>query len=144
MDAAQKLSSGNEALNSRPKSVRIAVYLMMLNILIFQSFSGYKYLVGVISQLQLNANLLVLSVLFFLPWRIWLAGEYSRFAYTLMLSTWISTSVVPLFFGIFPADSADSLALLLVVPVEIASFFFLYAPTTTAWFLKTKNARAGE
>lgn len=147
MSTAYNLSNRSasimQAMSNRPRSARIAVYLMVFNIAIFQAFSGYKYLTGALPLTQLNANLLVHSTLLILPWRIWFAGEYSRIAYTLLVSTWISWSVMPLFFGVLPEGLAERLVMfLLAVPVELASLFFLCSPATTAWFTKVRDARA--
>lgn len=127
-----------QAMSKRPRSARIAVYLMVANIAILQAISGWHYLAGTLPLLQLNANLLVYSMLLFLPWRIWLAGGYSRIVYTLL----IASSVVPAFFGIIPDDSADRLVMfLMVIPVQLASLIFLCLPTTTAWFSMVEKAR---
>ncbi|MBY0576721.1 MAG: hypothetical protein K2P67_09030 [Gallionellaceae bacterium] len=147
MSTAFNLSNRSEtlarAMSKRPRSARIAVYLMVVNIAIFQAFSGYKYLAGALPLTQLNANLLVYSTLLILPWRTWLAGEYSRIAYTLLASTWISYSVIPLFLWGLPDGLAERLVMfLLAVPVELASLFFLCSPATTAWFAKVRDARA--
>lgn len=140
--ASKKFSQINpliaEALRARPRSARITVYLMVANIAILQAISGWHYLAGTLPLLQLNANLLVYSTLLFLPWRIWLAGGYSRVAYTLL----IASSVVPAFFGIIPDDSADRLVMfLMVIPVQLASLIFLCLPATTAWFSMVEKAR---
>ncbi|WP_435626382.1 hypothetical protein [Candidatus Ferrigenium straubiae] len=131
-----------EVLRARPKSARIAVYLMVANIFILQAISGWHYLIGTIPLLQLNANLLVYSTLLFLPWRIWLAGGHSRVAYTLLISSSISWAVVPAFFGIVPDAFADRLMLFsIVIPVQLASLISLCLPATTAWFSMVEKAR---
>lgn len=140
--ASQVLTKRNapliEALRARPKSARITVYLMVSNIIILQAISGWHYLAGTIPLLQLNANLLVYSMLLFLPWRIWLAGGYSRVAYTLL----VASSVAPVFFGNVPDGFADRLVMLsVVIPVQMASLIFLCLPATTAWFSMVEKAR---
>lgn len=125
-------------LRARPKGARVAVYLMVANICILQAFSGWKYLAGAIPLSQLYANLLVYSTLLFLPWRIWLAGGYSRVAYTLL----IASSVAPVFFGVIPEGFAERLVIFLgAIPVQLASIWFLYIPATSDWFLKAQQAR---
>jgi hypothetical protein len=128
-----------EALRARPRSARITVYLMVANIVLLQAISGWHYLAGTLPLLQLNANLLVYSTLLFLPWRIWLAGGYSRIVYILL----IASSVAPAIFGIIPDDSADRLVLFsVVIPVQLASLIFLCLPATTAWFAMVEKVRA--
>lgn len=129
------------ALGERPKSARIAVYLVVANLCILEAFSAWKYLAGTIPLLQLNANLLVYSTLLFLPWRIWLAGGYSLVAYTLL----VASSIAPLFLGVIPEGFADRLVMFLgAIPVQLASVYFLYRPATTAWFLKVHEARSAK
>lgn len=125
-------------LRARPWGARVAVYLMVANICILQAVSGWKYLAGAIPLSQLYANLLVYSTLLFLPWRIWLAGGYSRVAYTLL----IASSVAPVFFGVIPEGFAVRLVMFLgAIPVQLASIWFLYIPATSDWFLKAQQAR---
>lgn len=125
-------------LRARPWGARVAVYLMVANICILQAVSGWKYLAGAIPLSQLYANLLVYSTLLFLPWRIWLAGGYSRVAYTLL----IASSVAPVFFGVIPEGFAERLVMFLgAIPVQLASVWFLYMPATSEWFLKAQQAR---
>lgn len=127
-----------DALNARPQSARIAVCLMVANICILEAVSAWKYQAGAIPLSQLYANLLVYSTLLFLPWRIWLAGEYSRIAYTLL----VSSSVAPLFFGLIPEGFEVRLVMFLgAIPVQLASVYFLYTPATSEWFMKAKQAR---
>lgn len=126
-------------LSGRPQGVRMAVYLMVANIIILQAFSGWKYLAGTLPLLQLNANLLVYSMLLFLPWRIWFAGNHSRIAYTLL----VSSSVAPVFFGRIPDDTADRLVMFLcAIPVQLASVYFLFTLATTTWFRDAQAARS--
>jgi hypothetical protein len=125
-------------LSARPKSARVAVCLMVSNILILQALSGWKYLSGSIPLLQLNANLLVYSTLLFLPWRIWLAGGHSRVVYTLL----VASSVAPVFFGGIPEGFADRLVMFMgAIPVQLSSLYFLYTPATSGWILKAQEAR---
>jgi hypothetical protein len=125
-------------LSERPERACIAVYLIVANIFILEALSGWKYLAGTIPLLQLNANLLVYSTLLFLPWRIWLAGGYSRVAYTLL----VASSVAPIFFGVIPEGFADRLVMFFgVIPVQLASVYFLYTRAASSWFLKAQEAR---
>lgn len=128
-----------DALSARPKSARVAVYLIVANICILEAVSGWRFLAGAIPLSQLNANLLVYSTLLFLPWRIWLAGGYSRVAYALL----VASSVVPVFFGMIPEGFTDRLVMFLgAIPVQLASVYFLCRPATAAWFLKVQEARS--
>ena len=125
-------------LDARPQSARVAVYLIVANIFILMSLSGWKYLTGTIPLLQLNANLLVYFTLLFLPWRIWQGGGYSRIAYTLM----VASSVAPVIFWVIPGGFADRLVLFSgAIPVQLASVFFLYTPAARDWFLKVQEVR---
>lgn len=130
-----------EVLSTRPKSVRVAVYLMVANIFILETLSGWKYLAGTLPLSQLNANLLVYSTLLILPWRIWMAGGYIRFGYTLL----VCSSVAPLFLGVIPEGFADRLVMFLgAIPTQLASVYFLYTPAASDWFLKAQEARSAK
>jgi len=143
--ASQVLTKRNaplmQALNARPTSVRVAVYLIVAITVIFMAFGGYRYLVGAMPLVQLNANLLVLSMTLFLPWRVWLACNYSRIIYLALTLTAIGQSLAPLLLGVFPDDFLLHLFMLLTIPMQLVSVWFLHSATTDAWFTMVKNAR---
>lgn len=130
-----------EALRARPTSVRVAVYLIVAITVIFMAFGGYRYLVGAMPLVQFNANLLVLSMTLFLPWRVWLACNYSRIIYLALTLTAIGQSLAPLLLGIFPDDFLLHLFMLLTILMQLASVWLLHSTTTDAWFKTVKDAR---
>lgn len=132
-----------QALSERPVNARRAVVLFVATILLFDAFSLQKYQLDSIPITQLCANIFVFSLFLFLPWRIWLAGKYTRLFSIFMLINWTAWDVYPLFFGIYPSSPADVLVTYFVaVPIQLATLYFLCSPTTTAWFTRVKEARA--